>query len=61
MRINSYGNDSVAELQAAMGQERGSIQVDYQDLVRASPPMRGDVQRLYKPEDYDLSSAPARP
>ncbi len=49
---------SLAEVQAAVGQEHGSIQVDYQDLVRASSPVREDVQRLYKPEDYDFSPAP---
>ncbi|GAB2817333.1 hypothetical protein GCM10027276_18170 [Comamonas piscis] len=51
---------SLAEVQAAVGQESGSIQVDYQDHGRASSLVREDVQRLYKPEDYDFSPAPAR-
>lgn len=45
---------TLADVQAATGQERHSVAASFADLVRASPPDRADVQRIYLPADYDF-------
>ncbi|QHJ01267.1 hypothetical protein GT347_26725 [Xylophilus rhododendri] len=52
---------SLADMQAATGQERHSFAAGYADLVKVSMPDRPDVQRLYAPADYDFSPAAGSP
>lgn len=42
---------------AATGHDTHSIEVDYNVFVRVTPPDRGDIERVYAPEDFDFTLA----
>ena len=49
---------TLAEYQAATGQDRHSIVVDYNVFTKFAPAEPADMQRLYYPRDYDFSLKP---
>jgi len=48
---------SLAQYSQGSGQDRHSINVDYDDFVAARPPS-GDPRQLYAPEDFDFRLQP---
>jgi hypothetical protein len=52
------GYKTLAEHQAATGQDRHSRPVDFDIFVKATPPDRADPTRVYKVADFDFRLAP---
>jgi hypothetical protein len=49
---------TLAEYQAATGQDKHSVLIDYNTFVNVSMPDIANLQRLYNPEDYDFRLKP---
>jgi hypothetical protein len=49
---------TLSEYSQATGQDKHSVLLDYNVFVRVTMPDKGDLQRLYHPEDYDFRLKP---